>query len=297
MPECAQITSFIRENFWDYVSEFGPCGRALSRKFADERVINRIGVLCDLSQSHSIVVFSKPGCGYCRRALELLRTHGEVYDEPSNDAISRLALKTALEVTSITFPVIVIEGEYYGGLDDITVFLESNSNSLPIRSEAAPKSEKNTAGLIPHSESIRKRDSKPLLLQPPRGKAPYCFQLYVYSNLIRWISFVHIAVLVASIYTPVIVTRVLIGIMCVDLLLFVLLGCTPWAPIQTCLLWMGWKQRGGTATSIPYKVVFTIYLVALGRRILFNSEFKTEDARDAVKYMIGNSALLAVLRF
>jgi len=295
MPECAQITSFIRENAIDYVSEFGPCGRSLSRQFADERVTNRVGQLCDLSQSHSIVVFSKPGCGYCARALALLRTHGEVYDEPSNDAISRLALKTALEITSITFPVIVIEGEYYGGLDDIEIFLKSHS--LPIGSEAVPNSRKKSAGLIPHSESIRKSDSRPLLLQPPRGKAPFCFQLYVYSNLIRWISFVHVAVFVASLYTTPFVTRVLISIICVDLLLFVLIGCTPWAPLQTLLLFTGWKQRGGTATSIPYKVVFAIYLVELGRNVLFSTDFKMDDASKVFTGLIINSSLLSVLRF
>lgn len=297
---CSKIISFAKEDFGDYIAEYGPCGRAARQLLADGRMESRIAAIVGICRQNAVVLFSKPGCGYCVRALTLLREHlpphGEVHEVPSNDALSKAALKRTFGISTITFPMIVIEGEYYGGNDDIEVFLRNEQLSLAT-SNYGTDSALHGASVIPHSALLRARDARPQLLRTPRGRSVCTFHFDVYSNVMRSISVLHIAAFVTSLYAPFAVTQSIIRVVCVDLALFVLLGSNPWAPLQTGLLYAGWKMRGPSATSIPYKAVFAFYIVELCRNVVFCSDEKTCAKPVHFWGLIINSSLLAVLRF
>ena len=67
-----------------------------------------------------VVIYTKPGCPYCIRAMALLDRKGAAYTEivASNDP----ALKAEMVEKSggkATFPQIFIDGKHVGGCDDI----------------------------------------------------------------------------------------------------------------------------------------------------------------------------------
>eukprot|EP00397_Hematodinium_sp_SG-2012_P017657 GEMP01018066.1.p1 GENE.GEMP01018066.1~~GEMP01018066.1.p1 ORF type:complete len:319 (+),score=64.29 GEMP01018066.1:107-1063(+) len=305
VSKCAKLGFLIREDFLGYIREFGPCGRVVGRDLlVDDRVNERKRAIVALCHQHPVVVFSKPGCGFCARAHRLLRQHlppeVNIVDTPSDDALSRQALKISLELSTITFPMIVIKGQYMGGSDDIDVFIREDQIALVDLTPTAPADgavRDDVDVTIPHSAQLRARNAHPLLFQAPRSKSVCLFQLYVYGNVIRMISVVHVIAFVVACFSPLLVTQIIMWVLSVDLTLFVLFGSTPWAPLQTAVLFAGWPVKGGSATSIPYKAVFAFYIVSLCRNVLFCHDAKTCGKPVHFAGLIINSALLALFRF
>jgi len=70
----------------------------------------------------AISLFTKPGCGHCARAKELLKSKGLVYDEIS---VGREATQRALRAVTgqSTVPQVFIGGELIGGADALEDYL------------------------------------------------------------------------------------------------------------------------------------------------------------------------------
>ncbi|WP_437678126.1 glutathione peroxidase [Sorangium sp. So ce131] len=67
---------------------------------------------------HDILLFTKPGCGYCTKAKRLLEQRGLAYEEvPASPRRLR-----AVSGKSST-PQVFVDGQYVGGADDLEAFL------------------------------------------------------------------------------------------------------------------------------------------------------------------------------
>lgn len=68
-----------------------------------------------------VVIYTKPFCPYCARALNLLRDKGVAFEE-IDDAAFNSAKKAEMVAKSggaSTFPQIFIDGRHVGGCDDL----------------------------------------------------------------------------------------------------------------------------------------------------------------------------------
>lgn len=68
-----------------------------------------------------VVIYTKPFCPYCARALNLLRDKGVAFEE-IDDAAFNAAKKAEMVEKSggrATFPQIFIDGRHIGGCDDL----------------------------------------------------------------------------------------------------------------------------------------------------------------------------------
>lgn len=67
-----------------------------------------------------IVIYTKPGCPYCIRALALLERKGAAYQEivASNDPEKRAEM-VERSGGRMTFPQIFIDGRHVGGSDEL----------------------------------------------------------------------------------------------------------------------------------------------------------------------------------
>jgi glutathione-dependent peroxiredoxin len=70
---------------------------------------------------HDILMFTKPGCGYCAKAKEMLAKKGFQYDEvPSSPRRLRAVSSKA------TTPQVFIDGQHIGGADELEKFLAAH---------------------------------------------------------------------------------------------------------------------------------------------------------------------------
>ena len=124
----------------------------------------------------------------------------------------------------------------------------------------------------------------------------------VWANSIRLLSLVHVILFALCILLRALDQMVLVHVIgwviFVDLVLFVLHGAHPIAPLSTLCTALIWKRKGSAVVILPYKAVFVAYLLALGR-LAFNSQ-GAENASEFNSVLIGgiiNSSMLAVTRF
>lgn len=76
-----------------------------------------------------IEVYSKDGCGYCTAAVTALKNAGMMYTEQKLGI--HFTRETLLEKvpTARTFPVIVVDGMYIGGYNELTEELRRRNSS------------------------------------------------------------------------------------------------------------------------------------------------------------------------
>ncbi|WP_437962870.1 glutathione peroxidase (plasmid) [Sorangium sp. So ce119] len=67
---------------------------------------------------HDVLIFTKPGCGYCTKAKRLLDERGVPYEEVSASP-RRLRAVSGKSST----PQVFVDGQYVGGADDLEAYL------------------------------------------------------------------------------------------------------------------------------------------------------------------------------
>ena len=71
---------------------------------------------------HDVLMFTRPGCGYCAKAKKLLETRGWPYDEvPASPRRLRAVSSKA------STPQVFIDGAYVGGADDLEKWLGAHA--------------------------------------------------------------------------------------------------------------------------------------------------------------------------
>lgn len=74
------------------------------------------------SAPHDVLMFTRPGCGYCAKAKKLLETRGWAYDEvPASPRRLRAVSSKA------STPQVFIDGAYVGGADNLEKWLGAHA--------------------------------------------------------------------------------------------------------------------------------------------------------------------------
>jgi glutaredoxin len=82
-----------------------------------------------------VEIYTRPGCGFCDSAKELMRTTGIPYIENRLDIDFTRETLVEKYSTAKTYPVIVVDGFYIGGYTELSALLKErveNSRKLLI---------------------------------------------------------------------------------------------------------------------------------------------------------------------
>lgn len=309
------LRRFLRE----YLLEWRLTDRAIAsdlemRVAAIEAAINGSDVVC----------FVKPGglCPFCNLATRIfeeqltqnkfgLHIADLLYED-------REALKVAMRVPMLTWPVVFIRGSLVaGGGEAVATMHKQNGLAEAIGAEkavfAAPRP-------LPSEAHPR-----PLLLQQAGGGSWLGCQTRIYGNVLRGIALLQIALLAPAhvmsnrgVYAVSIPIQLLLAI---DAFFFCLFGPTPLAPLGSLATLLVWHRRGTVAPLLPYKITFAgLYFlmnaIAVGCQLDATglgtggsggngTETSSENGplcslvqSDGLVYtMLSNSAFLAIFRF
>jgi len=283
-------------------------------------------IIHDLIAGHDVVLFGKAGCGYCEKAKEALDEFSsssavpftfKVYNVVGNPEISRndaatitKLLRSKLGLFDLTFPQIVVNGYYIGGADDLIELINNKEFDAILGDSYVTLSE---SGKINWYPPLEKDAANPKLLQIATMKNTwyphwpwYTFQWVMYSNMIRYISILHIIFMVVALtllqteyYSA---GNVILWILTFDLIMFTILGPSPWSFTGTASYYFLWKIRGNATSTIPYKLVYTIYITKVLSYLLKESNqppdsINVNSISRFLCFATGNSVLLAVFRF
>ena len=305
----------IDEDLTSYLDEFGLAQSSPSTNCQRE--------VLDTINKYDCVIYIKSGCRYCEKAissLELIQVElgFTLCHLSGTDSCTRSALSSVLGRQGITFPVIIVKNIYIGGWDDYY------------------RSEHEFRSMLTRPRRTRNVDWQPDLLHDylyPKyllnlpwidvtqvwhctttgdnddtivGRW-YCFQWYIYSNMVRYISAIHVAWLTISLVLLSFPHTHIVGLIftylfTIDLAGLVVHGIAPFSFSGVLALSMGWRVKGSLTCSIPYKVVWLIYLCSifplLARATLLNQSNTISAAGMAMlATFILNSLLLSVSRF
>ncbi|GMI14161.1 hypothetical protein TrLO_g5419 [Triparma laevis f. longispina] len=297
-------SSYLLE-YWMFLSTAFPCLKdgksegalADESKLIDEKISN-----------NDVVLVGKGGCGYCKRAKETLANAQtttpfamDIYLIANTDTITaagekvaRQNIKSRLNLFDLTFPQIIVAGQYIGGADDLTLLVESGEFDKLVLSD---KPEMGAGEKIQYEATLKERSSKPDLFKVPKVRGTwypdwpfYSFQWAMYSNLVRYISILHLilmGVTVSLIDAQPEIANALIFFYFVDLCIIVIFGPVP-SFCGTVSMYFGWKMRGNATSTLPYKVVFLAYVYGLLHVTLYRCFGMFEDwgeDNDSNKYI------------
>lgn len=82
-----------------------------------------------------VEIYTRPGCGFCDKAKQLLTTTGIPYIENRLDVDFTRETLVEKYSTAKTYPVIVVDGFYIGGYKELSALMEErvrNSQKLLI---------------------------------------------------------------------------------------------------------------------------------------------------------------------
>jgi len=305
--------SYIREDLHSYLKEF-TCQQPKSDPATLATIKHHI-------ENNTIILFVKPGCGFCERTKTLFKQHYPT--TPFHTVIGstkamRIGLAHALGISAVSFPTIWIQGVYVGGADATA--------SLHSRNELTSMISNQRIEMAPFGTGLIK--TKPVFMTQLAGSHArletdgpcdsstskwYCFQTKSYAQVIRMMSFLHILIMVIALIggesnslIGMYITTAVGLVLLVDLVLFTTFGATPLTIFGNISTWLVWNTKGDAVPNIPYKVVFFVYILGFGSFFSTCSSYSdpltcwqnnTLEFRGGIIGSIVNSSMLAVFRF
>ena len=274
-----------------------------------------------------VVLFVKPGglCPFCNLASKiLLEAHASASTGESSEMPmfslqiadllheDRDALRIALGVSILTWPVIFINGAHLQGGGEAIARLHKGEDGGLCAALSAPR-----VAFAPPRPLQVPTQPRPLLLHQAGGGPWLGCQQRIYGNVLRGIALLQICLLAPAHeldrnghYQA---ALPMLGLLCLDSLLFTLFGPTPFTPLGNLVSLVVWRRRGTVAPLLPYKVTFLglYFLANLGGILCRVAQCNAGDcyggdtstfcqviASDGIIYtMLTNSALLAIFRF
>lgn len=290
----SRVLRRAKRDLLGYVSEYvEPFKRFLAPRMnasvdAEQTLeLERLRMVVD---GNTIVIYKMEGCGYCKRAEELLAGRGMTFSSVVGSAPqTKAALGRTLRVPIVMFPVIFVQGVFLGGSDQLSEALDSGLLPQLVASPRRPF----PSGVFDMPDPIQ-------LLSGPRGQPWWSFQLHVYANYVRLVSSIHVCIFALAIFfsgISAVISLVLLGGLTIDMAIFTLLGPTPLAPLSTCVTVVLWRFRGAAVTSLPYKAVMGVFYVFVLTPIILKRDVASAWSKGQITGLLVNSLLLAILRF
>ena len=228
----------------------------------------------------------------------------------ATNPLMRKQLGSLLNLSDITYPLIIIQGMYVGGSDNLLKLTRNGmfSMCLDASTHAAVDVGTDEVTRIPWYAPLELEANTPDLFRMPSTQTTkinlpwYYFQPYMYSNLVRYISLFQIVwmgLCVCLLAAPKNTLAQYVGfvftyLFIFDLLLLVVHGPAPFSISGSLCTYFAWRYRGNITSSIPYKVVFGVYMVVLIPLVTAKSRIGLLSAYTGLLF---NSSLLAVFRF
>lgn len=327
------------EDLVSYLNEYGGAYDFVAGKVQEaDGGVNPIVVAKQLCakkvNEFNVVVFAKDGCGYCARAKTLLHDRQEDLGF-SMDVVNgaegsmKAALRGLIGMDDITFPQIVVNGYYIGGADNLN---EWNSTGQLATLLSGPRNAATSLSEYGHQQEQAESSAAvppaftwyaPLRLQAqtpdlffvpamprdtpgawyPRTWPWYTFQWCLHSNLVRYISFLQICIMIpaAALFNNSSsgsaardLANVLLILLLIDLSALVAIGPSPLSPTGTISTYFMWKVRGNATAAVPYKFVWAFYLLSMIPVLVIHDNRALYLALVAA---ITNSAILVIFRF
>ena len=274
----------------------------------------RANALAEAIEHSDAVVFVKPGglCPFCNLASKALLEAAEdsrfslhVADLFNED---RDALREMLGMPVLTWPVCFFKGRFVEGGGEAIATLHKEGALIPRICEAE------RVAFAPLAVAPTPQ-SRPLLLHQAGGGPWRACQQRIYGNVLRVIALLQIALLLPAHELDrrgqTAAALPLLGLLCIDALLFVCAGPTPWSPLGCVATLLVWRRRGTVAPLLPYKVTFVgLYFLlnagAIGCRLselTTAGDYEPSVVCDLVRSdglvwtMVTNSIWLAAFRF
>jgi glutaredoxin 3 len=314
--EKQSIVSYIKKDCLSYFKEF----TCTSSKPNPEI----LAAIRTAVETNKIVIFTKPGCGFCKRAKALFSTH-YCQDVPfveinGSTKEYRKALSVVVGAPIISFPMCYVNGVYLGGSDDAYRLHYENKLLSVLEDERVPMSDFGH-GMIKTKPSyftkLAGSEGGSLENRGPCDSSTskwYFFQMKSYAQVIRMMSFIHAIILLimlgcgeSNTLIGTTIGVVMAAILCVDLTLYVCFGATPLTLVGNFSTKLVWNFKGDAVPSIPYKVVFVVYIIVLARLLITcNNEYEnalicwtnnTVEYRAELISGVVNSGSLAIFRF
>jgi glutaredoxin 3 len=82
-----------------------------------------------------VMIYSKPVCSFCTQAKNLLTIFGVAFNERVLDKDFTREWLLEQYSTARTFPVVVIDGMYIGGFDELYKYLHEERNNQTLLTE------------------------------------------------------------------------------------------------------------------------------------------------------------------
>jgi glutaredoxin-related protein len=310
----AQFCKKGKDDFVAYLAEYG--FRVNDFKYKAEMLEKRKKITSSIN-TNDVVVIAKVGCGFCQKAKDALA--GQQERQPfsldviiGTDPISRAVTSDLLRLSDLTFPQVVIRGLYVGGSDDLRRLIEAGEFDQVLAAPPLNCAPDAKVHWYPPMETLA---NHPDLFLMPTAKGSVkpswvCFQWYMYSNLVRYISMCHavlllVCLILAAVENPSVANKrtayAIVVILVVDLCILVLHGPAPFSPSGILGTYFGWRYRGNATSSVPYKVVFAAYLFSMIPLLAQgNGDSKGTSSVAAIATytsLVINSSLLVVFRF
>lgn len=73
-----------------------------------------------------VEIYTKPGCGFCDKAKDLMNNKGIAYQEYKLDVDFTRAILSEKYSTAKTYPVMVVDGFYIGGFNEFKTVVEQS---------------------------------------------------------------------------------------------------------------------------------------------------------------------------
>jgi hypothetical protein len=229
------------------------------------------------------------------------------------------AISRKVGLFDMTYPQIFVKGTYIGGADDLHRLLEGDGWNKLLQGQRVTYSGEDTkAHVVPlvwYPPTLELSKTPDLFTVPKMSSKGswypvwkwYAFQWVMYANLVRYISAIHVILMVTAVAlfqagqsSAGVMVATILG---VDNLMLTLWGPAPLSLSGSLSQYFGWKHRGNATSALPYKVIFGFYAVLILPRIIDRASGKVsqEESDDVImktcKGIIFNSVLLAVFRF
>ena len=73
-----------------------------------------------------VEIYTRPGCGFCDKAKNLMNNKGIAYQEYKLDVDFTRAILSEKYSTAKTYPVMVVDGFYSGGFNEFKTIVEQS---------------------------------------------------------------------------------------------------------------------------------------------------------------------------
>ena len=73
-----------------------------------------------------VEIYTRPGCGFCDKAKNLMNNKGIAYQEYKLDVDFTRAILSEKYSTAKTYPVMVVDGFYIGGFNEFKTIVEQS---------------------------------------------------------------------------------------------------------------------------------------------------------------------------